>query len=102
MMSASSIHHSIADPLSPFGVPTIQTPGVTTNTRLDLGVRILFPEDSCQTCAPDLINDVDGYKNRTLDSILAAGGCTLTTAEPTRPQSAVVIQNKSPQNKELK
>jgi len=29
-----------------------------------------------------LNDDVDGYKNRTADSILAAGGCRLTTAMP--------------------
>jgi len=44
-------------------------------------------------CAPpnDDDIDVDGYKNRTLDSILAAGGCRLTTAGPSRLQRAVVI-----------
>jgi len=32
-----------------------------------------------------------GYKNRTLDPILAAGGCTLITAEPPRLPRAVVM-----------
>jgi len=42
------------------------------------------------TCAPDLPTD-NGYKNHTLDPILAAGGCRLTTAEPSRLQRGVVI-----------
>jgi len=56
-----------------------------------MGLEILCTENSSQTYSSDLPNNVDGYKNRILDSVLAAGGCTLTTAEPPRLQSAVVI-----------
>jgi len=46
------------------------------------------------TCAPDLLTmTVRLDKNRTLDPILilTAGGCTLTTAKPSRLQRDVVI-----------
>jgi len=60
--------------------------------RLIFDLEFSFlPEDSRLTCAPDPPNDVDGHKNPTPDPVLAADRCTLTTAEPPRLQSAVVI-----------
>jgi len=38
------------------------------------------------TCTPDLSN-VDSYQSHILDLVLAAGGCTLITAEPPRLQT---------------
>jgi len=64
---------------------------------VELWIYILPPDQNIQVyltlSKPSVArppND-DGYMNRTLAPILAAGGCRLTTAEPSRLQRAVVI-----------
>jgi len=73
-----------ADPFDPF---LSILPATTRHDQPSLTFDLEFsflPEDSRLTCAPDPPNDVDGYKNRIPDPVLvAAGGCTPTTAKTT-------------------